>query len=282
MRPRRSALFVPGSNPRALAKAAGLPVDVIILDLEDAVAPEARAEARDRVCELVADRPFGRREVAVRINALATPWGADDLAAVGAAGPDAILLPKVDGPADLERVRVATTVQLPLGVMMETPRAILDADAIAGAGAAVLVVGTNDLSAELRLRPSVDRAALVPALARVVWAARAWGRGVLDGVFNRLDDADGLERECAQGAALGFDGKTLIHPAQVPPCNAAFAPAEAEVARARAVIAAFDDPANAGRGAIAVDGAMVERLHLEAARRTMAMVEAIAALSSGT
>ena len=279
MTPRRSALFVPGSNPRALARAADFAADVVILDLEDAVAPEARAEARERVCARVACRPFGQREVVVRINPLETPWGADDLAAVAAARPDAILLPKVEAPEQLEAARRALDDPTPMWAMVETPRAILDVDAIA-ASADVLVVGTNDLSAALRLRPSPDRAALVPALARVVWAARAWGRGVLDGVYNRLRDPVGLEAECRQGAALGFDGKTLIHPAQVEPCNAVFAPSDDDLARARAIVAAFDDPANAGRGAITVGGAMVERLHLEAAVRTLGMMEAIQALSS--
>lgn len=279
MKPRRSALFVPGANPRALAKANRLSADVLILDLEDAVVPEARDEARIRVCELVSSRPFGRREVVVRVNGLTTPWGAADLAEVAAAGPDAILLPKVDSPGELDRARANLPSTLPLWAMIETPRAILDVDAIAAA-ADLLVVGTNDLSAELRLRPSPDRSALVPALARVVWAARAWGRGVLDGVYNRLDDLEGLRTECRQGAALGFDGKTLIHPAQLAPCNEVFAPGDDEIARARAIIEAFEDPANSSRGAIAVDGAMVERLHLAAARRTMTLVEAVAALSS--
>ncbi len=278
MTPRRSALFVPGSNPRALEKAAGLPADVVILDLEDAVAPEVRPEARTRVCKLVASRPFGRREVAVRINALSTPWGHDDLAAVADAAPDAVLLPKVDGPGAFEQARALVPRPLPLWAMVETPRAILDVDAIAAASE-VLVVGTNDLSAALRLRASPDRAALVPALARVVWAARAHGRGALDGVFNRLRDPEGLAAECRQGAALGFDGKTLIHPAQLGPCNDAFAPTAEELARARAIVAAFELPENQGRGAIAVGGAMVERLHLDAARRTLALAEAIGAVS---
>ena len=282
IRPRRSALFVPGSHERALVKAAGLPADLLILDLEDAVAPDVKADARSRVCALVASRPYGLREVAVRINGLATRWGSDDLAAVASAGPDAILLPKVDRPSQLRRARaelLRTASDLPLWAMIETPRAVLDAPDVAAAGAEVLVVGANDLSAELRLRASPGRAALVPALARIVWAARAHGCGVLDGVFNKLDDPVGLEQECRQGAALGFDGKTLIHPSQVAACNEAFAPDPAEVAWARAVIDAFEDPANEGLGAISVAGQMVERLHLQPARLTLARTEAIAALS---
>ena len=283
MRPRRSALFVPGSKPRALAKAAGLAADVLILDLEDSVAPEMKAEARQQVCQIVASRPFGQREVVVRINGLATRWGGADLAEVAAAGPDAILLPKVDRPDQLRRARERlprAAGGLPLWAMVETPRGILAVDAVAAAGVSVLVVGTNDLSAELRLRASPDRAALVPALARTVWAARAHGCGALDGVFNPLDAPEQLARECRQGAALGFDGKTLIHPSQVASCNAAYAPDPADVAWARAVIDAFEDPANARLGAISVAGRMVERLHLEPARRTIARVEAIGAVSS--
>jgi citrate lyase subunit beta / citryl-CoA lyase len=279
-RPRRSALYVPGSNPRAMARASALPADVLILDLEDAVAPEAKAEARRRIVELVTSGALRPREVVVRINALDTPWGRDDLAVLQGLEVDAVLVPKVAGPAALDAVAAALGGSTPVWAMLETPRGLLEVDRIA-AVAAALVVGTNDLSAELRLREGPGREALVPALARVVWAARANHCVALDGVWGALRDDDGLRAECLQGARLGFDGKTLIHPGQIAAANAIFAPEHDELRRAAAVIAAFEAPENVGRGVLVVDGRMVELLHLERARRTVALSEAIAALSSG-
>jgi citrate lyase subunit beta / citryl-CoA lyase len=285
LRPRRSALYMPGSNARAIEKARSLAADVLILDLEDAVAPEAKAVARRQVCDAVSNRTFGSREVVVRINALSTPWGRDDLEAVAVAKPDAVLLPKVDRAGDVIHVQAALDASacpatVGLWAMMETPRAVLDALAIAEAALGpaprlgAFVVGTNDLLKDTRMRAAPRRTPLVPWLATLVAAARACGLAILDGVYNLLDDGDGLSIECAQARELGMDGKTLIHPRQIEPCNAAFAPSAAELAWARKVVAAFDDnPANAARNVVQVDGQMVERLHLAAARHDLATAE---------
>lgn len=282
LRPRRSALFMPASNPRAVAKARTLACDVVILDLEDAVAPEAKsaardaaaAAARDAAAAAVGEGGFGKREVVIRANALDTEWGMDDLRAIAAAPPDAVLLPKVSDVATLRAARNLVG-DVPLWAMIETARAVLDLSAIVAAatqtGLTLLVAGTNDLATELRCRPGIDRAPLMPALGQIVLAARAHGLAVLDGVSNVIDDETAVERECNQGRAWGFDGKTLIHPSQIAPANRAFSPSHDEIAWARAVEAAFADPASAGRGAIRVDGAMVELLHLEEARRTLAL-----------
>lgn len=270
-RPRRSALFLPASNPRAIARARTLPCDVVILDLEDAVAPEAKAAARAAAVAAVGS--FGTRELVIRVNGLGTPWGEDDLAAIAAAAPpDAVLLPKVNLPAELATARGVLGDGPPLWAMIETCRAVLDLAALVDGGGpyrlAALVAGTNDLASELRCTPGDDRAPLLPALGQVVLAARAHGLVALDGVCNRLDDDAAIGRECAQGAAWGFDGKTLIHPNQIAAANAAFTPGAAAVAWARAVIAAFADPA---AGALRIDGQMVERLHLAEARRIVAV-----------
>lgn len=286
IRPRRSALYMPGSNARALEKAAGLPADVLILDLEDAVAPEGKEEARARVCAAVGGGAYGRREVVIRINALDTPWGEEDLAAAAKAVPDAVLIPKVSSPETLvaagmrlrrhgapERVRV--------WAMIETPLAILDVQAIASAAHDVdtrlscLVMGLNDLAKDTRTRFTPGRAPMLPWMMAALTAARAYGIDILDGVYNRLSDEEGFKAECEQARDCGFDGKTLIHPNQVAAANEIFAPAPEEVEQARKIIAAFDAPENAGRGAIALDGRMVERLHAEMARRVLALAEAI-------
>jgi citrate lyase subunit beta/citryl-CoA lyase len=273
-RPRRSALYLPASNPRAIAKARGLPCDVVILDLEDAVAAEAKPQARAAAVAAIREGGFGRRELVVRVNALSTPWGADDCAALAQTPPAAVLLPKVDDPAAVAAY-AARLGGVALWAMVETAAAVLRLDALAGApGLAALVMGTNDLAKELRARPGPDRLPLTSFLSQAVAAARAHGLAVLDGVYNAIDDADGFARECAQGAAFGFDGKTLIHPAQIAACNTAFSPDADEVARAEAIVAAFADPAAAGRGAIRLDGAMVERLHLDQAHRTLALARA--------
>lgn len=271
IRPRRSALFLPASNPRAIAKARGLACDVVILDLEDAVAPEAKREARAAAVAAAREGGFGGRELVVRVNGLDGAWGADDLAALAGVPVDAVLLPKVSGPDVLAAAR--SRIDVPLWAMIETCRAMLNLRAIVEASPRVLLAGTNDLAKEMRCRPGVDRAPLVPLLAQIVVAARSAGLVALDGVSNVIDDPDAVELECRQGLQLGFDGKTLIHPSQVAPANRVFSPDLEEIAWAEAVVAAFALPEHKGRGAIRVEGRMVERLHLEQARRTLAATE---------
>ena len=283
IRPRRSVLYMPGSNARALEKARALPADALILDLEDAVAPDAKALARAQVCEVVKAKSFGKREVAIRINALSTAWGPDDLAAAAEAEPDAILVPKVSSPADLAAVEARLGGrEVALWAMMETPLAILKAADIAGAGGrlACLVMGTNDLIKEFHGVHTQDRQNLSAALGLSVAAARAFGLAIIDGVYNDINNTDGFHGSCKQGRAFGFDGKTLIHPSQIDPCNAAFAPSPEEVEAARKIIAAFDKPENKGKGAISLDGRMVELLHADIARQTVALADAISALAA--
>lgn len=277
-RPRRSALYMPASNARAIEKARSLACDVVILDLEDAVAPEQKAAAR---AQAVAAGGFGHREWVIRANGLDTQWGADDLAAIASAGCDAVLLPKVSDPETLRAARAALGPGPALWAMIETARAIVDLRAIGEVakevGLAAFVAGPNDLAKELRLRPGVDRAPLLPILSQIVTVARAYGVAPLDGVMNAFDDDAAIEAECRQGLAFGFDGKTLIHPAQIAPANRVFAPTANEVAWAQTIVTAFDAPENAGKGAIKVEGKMVELLHRDEARRTLALAEAIAA-----
>ena len=287
IRPRRSVLYMPGSNARALEKAKTIAADALILDLEDAVAPDAKAVARDQVCAAVKAGGYGRRELIIRINALDTPWGKADLDAAVAAAPDAILLPKPGSGADIVRVSEALA-RAPdktrLWAMIETPLAILNvqdiaaASRLAGARLACFVMGTNDLVKETRADLSASRRPALYWLSATVTAARAYGLDVLDGVYNNFKDTDGFRRECVHGRALGFDGKTLIHPDQVAISNEVFAPPEAEVAWARKIIAAFDQPEHKGKGVITVEGRMVELLHAEMARRTVAIAEAIEAM----
>ena len=283
-RPRRSALYMPGSNPRALAKAKTLPADAVILDLEDSVAPEAKAQAREQVAAAVREGGFGRREVVIRTNALSTEWGRDDVAAALAAKPDAILLPKVGSPEEIaEAERMLAGAPTKIWAMIETPAAILRIDAIAAAargGASpfsCMILGTNDLAKETRARMVPGRAPMLPWLTLVLAAGRAHGLDVLDGVYNDLKDAEGFRAECEQGRDLGMDGKTLIHPDQIATANEIFAPPPSEVETARAIIAAFALPENKGRGVISLNGRMVERLHAEMAERTVALAEAIEA-----
>ena len=287
-RPRRSALYMPGSNARALEKAATLDVDCLLLDLEDAVAPEAKDMARTQIAEAVSARPYGNREVVIRINGLETPWGEDDLAAAVKANPDAILVPKVNGPADLQMVAhklslLGASADLKLWAMMETPLAMLNAAAIGACGQdpavrlSCFVMGTNDLAKETRARLTPGRAAMTPWLMTCVAAARAGGIDILDGVYNAFQDEEGFAAECAQGVDMGMDGKTLIHPKQIAPCHAAFSPSEEEVAWARKINSLFDEPENAGKGAIQVDGKMVERLHADMGKRVIAIADALAA-----
>jgi len=285
VRPRRSVLYMPGSNARALEKAAGLPADALILDLEDAVAPEAKALARQQVCAAVKARRFGKREVIIRINGLDTEWGHDDMQAACDAAPDAILVPKVNDLVDVEHADQHmgdAPESCALWLMIETPRAIFNANEIAGAGGrlACLVMGTNDLVKELRAQHTPGREALLASLNLALLAARAHGLVVIDGVFNEIADTAGFDAVCKQGRALGFDGKTLIHPSQIEGCNRIFSPDPQEVARARSILEAFEKPENRGKGAIALDGRMVELLHAEIARQTVALADAIEALGA--
>jgi citrate lyase subunit beta / citryl-CoA lyase len=289
-RPRRSVLYMPGSNAKALAKAATLPADSLILDLEDSVAPDEKIAARERVAEAVRAAGFGKREVVIRVNGPHTPWGEEDLVAASAAGPDAILLPKVDGPgAIMAAARTLREAGAPeqtrIWAMMETPNAILNAGSIAAVAAdptsrlAVMVMGLNDLAKETRARLTPGRPTMTVWLATCVVAARAHGVDIIDGVFNDIKDLDGFRDECLQGRDMGLDGKTLIHPSQIDICNDAFAPTSAEVESAAAIIAAFALPENAGKGVIQLDGRMVELLHADMARKTLAIADAIAARS---
>jgi citrate lyase subunit beta/citryl-CoA lyase len=281
-RPRRSVLYMPSSNERALEKAKTLPVDGLILDLEDAVAPDHKVAARENACAAAASGDYGQREVTIRINASGTQWHDDDLAAACAAGPDGIVVPKVDSAQEvLELVAAMERHGAPdrtrLWAMVETPRAVLDVGEIAQASArlAVLVIGTNDLVKELGARHVPGRAPLLTALSLALLAARRAGVAILDGVYNDVVDLDGFRAECRQGRDLGFDGKTLIHPGQVEPCNEVFAPSEAEVQDARDLVAAWDE--GAGRGVVTHRGRMVEHLHVEIARQVIATDEAIRA-----
>jgi len=290
IRPRRSVLYMPGSNARALEKAKTLAADGVILDLEDAVAPDAKDAARKQVAEAVKAGGFGSREVFVRVNGIDTPWHADDLAAAAHAGPDAILVPKISNPDQIERIGrrlldMGTPHKTRVWAMIETPLALFNILAIAAeardseARLAGFVIGTNDLSKETRARIVPGRAPMLPWLTSCIAAARVYGIDVLDGVYNDIGNAAGFTAECVQARDLGFDGKTLVHPGQIEPCNAAFSPSAEEVAQARAIIAAFDRPENKGKGVVAIDGRMVERMHAEMARRTVAISEAIAARS---
>jgi citrate lyase subunit beta/citryl-CoA lyase len=283
MRPRRSVLFMPGSNARALEKARTLPADALILDLEDAVAPEAKAAARAQVLAAVRAGGYGPREVVVRLNGPGTPWGAADLAAVAQFPVDAVLLPKVES---AETVTAALTRLGPtrdVWCMLETPRGVLNAAAIATASPRVgaLVLGTSDLTKDLHARPTRDRIPLLTSLELCVLAARAAGITALDGVHLDLDDEAGFAAACRQAAELGFDGKTLIHPRQVAAANEAFSPSGSEVDWARRVIAAHADAVAGGRGVVVLDGRLVENLHVDDARRVLALAEAIAARSAG-
>jgi len=287
-RPRRSVLYMPGSNAKALAKAVTLAADAVILDLEDSVSPDAKAAARAQVAE-AAKGNFGGKEVVIRVNGPHTPWGADDLLAAAAAGPDAILLPKIDGPGDI--MLAARTIRnsgapdrTRIWAMMETPNAILNAGSIAAVAGdsasrlAVLVMGLNDLAKETRARLTPGRPAMTAWLANCIVAARAHNVDIVDGVFNDIKDLDGFRAECVQGRDMGLDGKTLIHPGQIDICNEIYAPSAAEVESARAIVEAFALPENAGKGVIQLNGRMVELLHADMARRTLAIAEAIAAL----
>ena len=274
IRPRRSALYMPGSNARALAKSKTLAADVLILDLEDAVAPDAKEAARRQVCAALAEGGYGRRQVLVRVNAAETPWGDDDLAAAAAAAAHAVLLPKVES-ADAVRRAKARAADVAVWCMIETPRGVLAAAEIA-AVADGLVMGTSDLAKDLRCAHTPDREPMITSLGLCLLAARAAGVPILDGVYLDLDDAEGFAAACRQGAGLGFDGKTLIHPKQIEAANRAFAPTAEDVDRARRVIAAHAEAERGGRGVVLVDGRLVETLHVAEARRVVATSRTIA------
>ncbi len=287
--PYRSVLYMPGANPRALEKAKTLPADALIFDLEDAVAPEAKVEARETVAMKVAAGGYGERSVFIRINGFDTEWGEADLSAAIEAKPNGILAPKIETRDDIARLDAAlqkagAPADLALWVMIETPKALLNIAEVAAAASHTrltgFVMGTNDLAKELRAAPTPDRLAFQIALSLTVVAARAYGLLAIDGVFNDIQDAEGLQAECEQGRTLGFDGKTLIHPSQIDACNTVFSPDPDDVAQCRAVIDAFAAPENAGKGVLKVNGKMTELLHLEEARRTVSVANAIAARST--
>ena len=286
VRPRRSVLYMPGSNARAIEKARELPADVIILDLEDAVAPEAKAMAREQIKNALEKGGFGDREVFVRINGLDTRWWVDDLHAIADARPDAVLVPKISDPHQLQDlaariVDMGTDPHIRVWAMMETPLAMINVGAIAAAALdsetrlSGFVMGTNDLAKDTRARIVPGRAPMLPWLTNCIAAARAFGIDILDGVYNDLGNAEGFADECRQARDFGFDGKTLIHPRQIEACNDAFSPAPEEVDAARKTIAAFDLPENQGKGVIQIEGRMVERLHADMARRTVEIADAI-------
>ena len=284
-RPRRSALYMPGSNARALDKAKAVAADTVIMDLEDAVAPEMKATARDQVAATVAAGGFGRKEVVIRINGLDTPWGTDDLAAAAASKADAVLIPKVSNPrmlADVARGMAGARPEQRIWAMIETPLGVLNVGEIAASThepasrLACFVIGTNDLVKETRAELDDNRTAALYWLSAILTAGKAYGLDVLDGVYNDFKDAPGLLRESRQGRQLGMDGKTVIHPDQIATVNEVFQPSAQEVDAAVRIIAAFELPENKGRGAITLNGRMVELLHVDMARRTVAIAKAIA------
>ena len=288
LRPRRSVLYMPASNARALEKAKVLDADGIIIDLEDAVAPDAKDLARQQACAAIAAGGFGRREVILRVNGLDTSWGHADVAAVAKAGADAVLFPKISSAGEVARCEAAlrdagVLEKSKLWIMIETPLAILNLREIAATAAmpssrlSCFVMGTNDLAKETRARLTPGRMPMLAWLSTAVAAARAHGLDILDGVYNGLQDEAGLIRECEEGRDMGMDGKTLIHPNQISPANQVFAPSDQEIEQARTIVAAFDLPENQSKGVITVDGRMVELMHAEMGRRTLAIAEAIAA-----
>jgi citrate lyase beta subunit len=287
VRPRRSVLYMPGANTRALEKARTLPADVLIFDLEDAVAPDAKETARANVVAATASKAYGKREIVIRCNGLGTAWGKDDVAAIAHSGADAILVPKVESAADVAAIvalleKAGAPGTMAVWAMIETPRAFLDAAAIAGAHKrlTLFVMGTNDLVKDMRARHTPLRLPMLTALGLGMLAARAHGLTILDGVYNDIQDADGFRAVCQQGLEMGFDGKTLIHPTQVEPCNEIFAPSAAELAQAEKIVAAFKEAQAAGKGVVTVDGRMIENLHVEQAERALALASAIKELQA--
>jgi citrate lyase subunit beta/citryl-CoA lyase len=288
-RPRRSLLFMPGSNARALEKARNLAADCLILDLEDSVASDAKAKAREQIAQAVQAKGFGKRELLIRTNSLDSPWWSDDVAMAGAVVPDGILVPKISTVEDLAKIgarlsEVGAPATIKVWAMIETARAVLDADKLGATShdpksrLAGFVFGPNDIARETRIKMMPGRAAMIPMITHCVLAAHAHGLEMLDGPYSDITNLEGFAAECAQGRDLGFDGKTLIHPSHIDACNAVFTPPADEVAEARKIIAAFALPENASRGAIQLDGRMVERLHAEMAKRTIGIADAIAAM----
>lgn len=282
MRSRRSVLYLPGANERALEKAKTLPADGMIFDLEDAVTPSAKVDARKRACAAAASGAYGNREIAIRINGPETTWHDEDLLAVAGAGPDAVVVPKINSANEVQAVECAlTSIGAPertaIWAMMETPAAVLRAQEIASASErlTVLVMGTNDLTYELHAEYVPGRGPLSAGLSMCLFAARAAGKGILDGVYNDVRDPEGFEAECTQGRSWGFDGKTLIHPEQIEACNRVFTPSDEEIERSREIIEVFEEARSAGRGVATVHGRMIENLHVENARRILALADAI-------
>lgn len=282
VRPRRSVLYMPGANTRALEKARTLPADALIFDLEDAVAPDAKEAARANVVGAAQSRSYGKREIAIRCNGLATEWGKADIAAIARSGADAILVPKVESAAEVATVvalldAAGAPASMMVWAMMETPKGILRAEEIAGAHPrlALFIMGTNDLVKDMRARHTPMRLPMVTALGLGVLAARAYGLTILDGVYNDIKDEAGFRAACQQGLEMGFDGKTLIHPSQVEPCNEVFAPSSSELEMAGRIVSAFKQAQAEGKGVVTVDGRMIENLHVEQAERALALAAAI-------
>ncbi len=287
VRPRRSVLYMPGANTRALEKARALPADALIFDLEDAVAPDAKEAARGNVVAAAQSKAYGKREIAIRCNGLATPWGKADIAAIAGSGADALLVPKVESAAEVATVvslldAAGAPSSMAVWAMMETPKGILRADEVAGSHPrlALFVMGTNDLVKDMRARHTPMRLPMVTALGLGMLAARAHGLTILDGVYNDIQDAEGFRAVCRQGLEMGFDGKTLIHPSQVEPCNEVFAPSVAELEMAGRIVAAFKAAQAEGKGVVTVDGRMIENLHVEQAERALALAAAIEELQA--
>ena len=283
-RPRRSVLYMPAANERALEKAKDIQADALIFDLEDAVAPDSKEIAREQACAAASSSEYGNRELTIRCNGLDTPWGKDDLLAAAAAGPAAVVIPKVDGSSYLDEIselldQGGAPSSTQIWAMVETPIGILNVEEIARhERMSVMVMGTNDMAKELRASITADRQALLPYLAMCLLSARAAGVGILDGVYNDIKDESGFEDVCVQGAEMGFDGKTLIHPNQVAPTNEIFSPSLGELDFHRRVIEEFEAAEKDGRGVLTVDGRMIENLHVDEARRALAVAEAIASL----
>jgi len=287
VRPRRSVLYMPGANTRALEKARTLPADALIFDLEDAVAPEAKEAARTNVVLAAESKAYGRREIAIRCNGLGTPWGEADIKAIAQSGADAILVPKVESAAQVTHVvslldTAGAPSDMAVWAMMETPKGMLRAEEVAGAHPrlSLFVMGTNDLVKDMRARHTPMRLPMVTALGLGMLAARAFGLTILDGVYNDIQDTAGFRAVCQQGLEMGFDGKTLIHPSQVEPCNEVFAPSSAELEMAGKIVTAFKQAQAEGKGVVTVDGRMIENLHVEQAERALALASAIKGLQA--
>lgn len=289
VRPRRSVLYMPGANTRALEKARTLPADALIFDLEDAVAPDAKEAARANVVAAAQSKAYGKREIAIRCNGLGTPWGKADIAAIAKSGADAVVVPKVESAAEVASVvglldAAGAPASMAVWAMMETPKGILRAEEVAGSHPrlTLFIMGTNDLVKDMRARHTPMRLPMVTALGLGMLAARAHGLTILDGVYNDIKDEEGFRAVCQQGLEMGFDGKTLIHPSQVEPCNEVFAPSASELEMAARIVTAFKTAQAEGKGVVTVDGRMIENLHVEQAERALALASAIKELQAGT